>query len=94
VLAAELSILAYWALLVPGGLRFSIEKQFGAVHVPLRMRGITWETGGTMNMARLMCTYACLIRGSRVYLWRPRARGVTSPACLCVAVAQGLDAIG
>ena len=45
-LAAELSIFAYWALLVPGGLRFSIEKQFGAVHVSLRMRGKTWETGG------------------------------------------------
>jgi hypothetical protein len=58
------------------------------------MRGITWETGGTMTMTRPKYASACLMRPSRVRFQNPR---VTSPgpyvAGLCVA-AQGFDVIG
>ena len=80
---------------MPGALPFSIENKFECAlrASSLRMRGITWETGGTMTMTRPMYAYACLIRRSRVCLWSPRSQGVTSLGDLYAAVAQGLVVI-
>jgi hypothetical protein len=79
---------------MPWALLFSIENNLSAVHASsLRMRGITWETGGIMTMTRPMYAYACQIRPSRVCLWSPRTQGVISPDCLHAAVTQGLDVI-
>jgi hypothetical protein len=55
------------------------------------MRGITWETGGTMNTTRPMYAYACPIRLSLEFNWIQTARAVLSLTCLDVAAEQGLS---
>jgi hypothetical protein len=94
VLAAKPSIFADWASLVPGDLRFSIEQQFecGACAVFARARHNLGDRGH-MNMTRPMYAYACLMRPSWECLWRPRAHGVASSACLCVTVPQGQNVV-